>query len=260
MSFSFDFGFEAPGASFDNAATVLIFESDATRETLSKTNGPAAIADASRFVELFELQIGISPFAAGLYSEVVGGANLPVKKRARDAADAGKVPVIISRSRTVTGLFCRTGLTALWGKLGRNECNEARLFSHRETFLAGVRAATNSAFKSVTGDVVLLTASHLMRQPAMLQEALARLTGPMHLSIDLDVLSPAEAANSRSVEPGGLDWYTLVDTIESLVDAVKVESVDITGTGAILPRSPAAYLGAQLVLKLAGVLAARNAK
>ena len=166
MSFSFDFGFEAPGASFDNAATVLIFESDATRETLSKTNGPAAIADASRFVELFELQIGISPFAAGLYSEVVGGANLPVtvEKRARDAADAGKVPIIISRSRTVTGLFCRTGLTALWGKLGRNECNEARLFSHRETFLAGVRAATNSAFKSVTGDVVLLTASHLMRQ------------------------------------------------------------------------------------------------
>ncbi len=261
MTFSFDFGLEGQGVPYAKAAIVMLFESDTTPERLAKTSGPAAVAYSSRFIELFETQIGIIPHAAGIYAEIIGGRNsaLAISERATTVLKDGKKPIIISKNRKVSGLFCRSGIAALWGKLGRNECNEAKLLSAGDTILAGVRAATNIAFKSVKGEVVLLTARDLMKENEKLREALSRLNGPMHLSIDLDVLAPGTVPNSRAIEPGGLDWYTLVDTLEALFGTVKINSVDVTGTEEIASRSPAGHLGAQLVLKLAGLLIAQTA-
>lgn len=260
MILPFDFGFEGQGVSFNRATIVLLFDSDSTLENVPGSRGPAAIADASRFIELFEMQIGISPYAAGIYSEIVSPDDAEgIVNRAGAVTESGKTPIIISRNRKTTGLFCKAGLVAFWGKLGRNECNEAKLFSQSGTILAGIRSANNAAFKSVTGDVVLLTAGNLMREPDKLQEALTQISGPLHLSIDLDVLAPGEVLNDRCLEPGGLNWYTLVNLISALFDSIEVSSVDVTGCSEITSRSPASHLGAQLVLKLAGLLAAKKA-
>ena len=262
MSFSFDFGFESPSAPFDKATMVMLFESSTTRETLARTPGPAAIADTSRFVELFEMQVGLTPYTAGLAAEVIGGIDsaAALVRRAKEVQAAGKTPILVSETREVTGLFCETGLVAMWGKLGRKECSEAALVSSRETVLVGVRAATGAAFKSLTGDVILLTAGNIITNPGTLRDALARLSGPVHFSIDLDVLSPGEVLNERAIEPGGLSWYDLAAAVDTVFSDLRVASVEITGTSMLAPRSPAAYLGAQLALKIAGLVATRNAQ
>ena len=262
MSFSFDFGFEAPTTPYDKASMVMLFESTATRETLSKMPGAAAVADTSRFVELFEMQVGLTPYAAGLAAEIVGGIDSAqsVVKRARQVVADDKIPIIIGETRAVTGLFCEANLVAFWGKLGREECNESKLVKHREALLAGVRAATNAAFKSLTGDVILLTASNLIKTPDTLGTALARMAGPVHFSVDLDVLAPGEALNDRAIEPGGLSWYDLTAAVDAVFKELRVESVEITGTQRLAPRSPAAYLAAELALKLASLLAGRHRK
>ena len=54
MTFVFDFGFEAPSASWDDAFVTLFFASNASADDLSITPGPTAIADTSRYIELFE--------------------------------------------------------------------------------------------------------------------------------------------------------------------------------------------------------------
>ena len=155
MAFAFNFGFEAPGVSWHDASVVLLFASSASNDDLATMPGPTAIADTSRYIELFEMQVGLTPREIGLYSEIVGGEDPIVQaaKRAKEARAKGKVPILVGNNRRITEASCRDPLVAFWGKVGRPESNESALLNARETVLVGVRSATSSAFQSLTGPV-----------------------------------------------------------------------------------------------------------
>ena len=58
MPFTFNFGFENPGASWQDAYLALLFATGGTPEDIGRMPGGLAVADASRNVELFEMQVG----------------------------------------------------------------------------------------------------------------------------------------------------------------------------------------------------------
>jgi len=257
MTLTIDFGYTDTGASWTDAYLALLFACRGDPGDVGRASGPMAIADASRFVELFEMQVGLSPLDIGTYAEVVGGEN-PVDQAAERAVEArarGMFPVIIGDDRRVTEKYCSDPLVSLWGKVGRIEIDESSLLSKHPAVLAGVRAATNNAFQAIPQNVTILTARALSEQREMLIEALATISDPVHLSIDLDVLSPAVAQTTRSLEPGGLSWYDLMDVLELVFNGPGVAAADLVGTGSVSPRSPAALLGSQILLRLAGLLA-----
>jgi arginase family enzyme len=257
MTFTIDFGFANSSASWTDAYLALLFACRGDPSDVGHASGPMAIADASRFVELFEMQVGLSPLEIGTYAEAVGGEN-PVEQaiaRASEARARGMFPVIIGEDRRVTEGACQDPLVAFWGKVGRIEADENSLFGRRRSLLTGVRAATANAFQAIPGEVTILTASTLSQQPQILDEALERFDDPVHLSIDLDVLTPAVTHSPRSLEPGGLGWYDLMDAIERVFDGPGVAAADLVGTAPISPRTPAALLGSQVLLRLAGLLA-----
>jgi len=259
MTLTIDFGYSDTTASWNDAYLALLFAATADASEIGKASGPLAIADASRFVELFECQIGLSPLGVGTYAEAVGGEDPSAKavERAAEARARGMFPVVIGDDRRVTDLGCRDPLVALWGKVGRIEVDEAAILSRSNTaILAGVRAATANAFQAIPGNVTILTASALAQHKEFFKEALSRITDPVHLSIDFDVLAPAVAQTSRSLEPGGLAWYDLMDLIEIVFDGPGVAAVDLVGTAHVGPRTPAALLGSQVLLRVAGLLAA----
>ena len=68
MSFTFDFGFETASAPLEEAYAALLFACLGEEGDLGKAPGPLAIAAASRYVEFFEMQVGLSqgsPAVAG---------------------------------------------------------------------------------------------------------------------------------------------------------------------------------------------------
>lgn len=259
MSFELDFGYESRSSSWEDSFLALLFACNATKGEIGKIPGPTAVADTSRFVELFEMQSGIAAFDYGVYAEVVEGKD-PVSTavvRAVEAQAQGMFPVIIAENRRITEQFATAGsLVAMWGKIGRAEADEKNLFRGSRSILAGVRSATTAAFKSVLDDVTLITAKDLLSNNSNFKEALAELDGPVHLSIDIDVLSPGVIQNIRSVEPGGLTWYALVDTLQTIIDGPGISGMDLVGTASVVPRTPAAFICAQLLMKIAGLLAA----
>jgi len=258
MAVTLDFGYSKSTSSWLDAYLVLLFASKTPAQKIGKASGPMAIADASRFVELFEMQVGLSPLDIGTYAELVGGDD-PVTdaaKRASEARARGMFPIIIGEDRSTTEKYCQDPLVALWGKAGRVEANEAAVFSRNPTVLVGVRAATASAFQTIPASATILTSTSFTAGKESFQEALVKIEDPVHLSIDLDVLSPAVAQTDRSLEPGGFSWYDLVDAIEMVFNSpAGVASVDLVGTTTVEARSPSALLGAQIVLKMAGLLA-----
>ena len=232
MAFVFDFGFEGPGASWNDALVTVLFASNASSDDLATIPGPTAIADTSRYIELFELQVGLSALEMGLYAEIVGGED-PIVQAARRASEArarGKIPILVGSTRRVTEESCRDPLIALWGKVGRPESNESRLLNARQTVLVGVRSATSSAFQALTGNIAIITSKVFSMGQDILKNALGGISGPAHLSIDLDVLAPGVVQNDRSIEPGGFSWYDLMDVIELVVEGPGIAGVDITGT------------------------------
>jgi hypothetical protein len=258
MALTIDFGYSDTSASWNDARLALLFAAKADPNGIGKTSGPLAIADASRFVELFECQIGLSPLGVGTYAEAVGGDNPDAHavERATEARARGMFPIVIGDDRRVTDLGCRDPLVALWGKIGRIEADEAAILSRSNpAILAGVRAATANAFQSIPGNVTILTATALAQRKELFKEALTRFMSPVHLSIDFDVLAPAVAQTTRSLEPGGLGWYDLMDLIEIVFDGPGVAAVDLVGTALVGPRTPAALLGSQILLRVAGLLA-----
>lgn len=258
MSFEFDFAFDIKGAGWNEAYLALLFAAGGEPTDLGRVPGPLAIAHASRYVELFEMQVGASPMDAGMYCAAVGGEN-PLEEaagKAKSAKTRGMIPIIIAEDRKMTRLACEAPLVALWGKVGRTETPEADLFAMNKTILTGVRAATSQAFKSIPADVTILTARGLGTDKSPFKASLAQLTDPVHLSIDLDVLTPGTAQNSRSLEPGGLSWYDLCDLIDLAVGGPGVASAELIGTRSVKPKTPSAVLCAQILLKLTGLLTA----
>jgi arginase family enzyme len=258
MTQQIDFGYENASSDWDNASLSLFFISSHNVIDMGLLPGPGAIADASRFIELFETQVGISPLKKGTYAEIINDSN-PINTAAQRASEArkkGMFPIIVAGDRRITEKYCTDPLVALWGKLGRVEINETALFSKNNTILAGVRAATTASFQSVPESVAILTAESLKKQSQLLKTALKDTKGPIHLSIDMDVLCPGVAQTTRSIEPGGFDWYNLVSLLEIIFNyGPEVAGADLTGTEAVCPQTPAALLGAQIILKIAGLAA-----
>ena len=257
MGFTFDFGFEAKGASWSEAYLALLFACDGEPADLGRTPGPLAVADASRYVELFEMQVGLSPLNIGTYAEVVGGSN-PFElalQRSHQARSRGMFPVVVASDRRVTPVGTSDPLVAFWGTVGRTEADEAAILAQRRTILAGVRSATSAAFQSIPSTVTILAARSLMGDRETLRSALEQIEHPVHLSIDLDVLAPSVAQTPRSIEPGGLAWYDLMDAMELVFQGPGVATAELVGTGLTDPRSATSTLSAQILLRLAGLLA-----
>jgi hypothetical protein len=258
MSFTFDFGFETTSVSLDDAYAAFLFACLGDQGDLGQATGPLAIADASKYVEFFEMQVGLSPLEKGVYTEVLGGPS-PVEKAAErlsESKEKDTFPIIIGENRALTEKVCDCPLVALWGKIGRLEAEENAVFNRSGAVLAGVRAATSRAFRAIPSQATILTSHALNTNPELLKQALEEITEPVHLSIDFDVLSPGVAQTNRSLEPGGLSWYELIGGIETIFENPGVCAVTLVGTEEIKPMSTAALLGAQLLICLAGLQAA----
>jgi len=79
--------------------------------------------------------------------------------------------------------------------------------------------------------------------------------GPLYLSLDLDVLDPAEAPGVGTPEPGGLSWYEILDILR-LVAQAEVVGLDLVEL-LPLPGDPRTeYLAARLLFKFLAYLSA----
>lgn len=259
MSLAFDFGFEELSKPWSSSTLALLFAASGEEEDFGTLGGPLAVADASRYAEFFELKGELLPLAAGVYAEICGGPDplAAAVVRARAAIERNKLPVVIGEDRRVTKEMPKAPLVALWGRLGRAELDEAALLKEREAVMAGVRASSSGAFRAISGPAAVVTSRAMGTDSANLRSALSKIESPVHLSIDLDVLAPSAALTPRSIEPGGISWYNLLDAVDAVFDGPGVRSADLVGTLDIKPKSPAALLSAQILVKIAGAASER---
>ncbi len=279
-------------ADFERAATAILpVPYDGTVSYRSGTrDGPQAIIEASRYLELYEPDLDLEPSQWGIATlpalepDVSGPeANIArVEKAVGALADAGKLPVMLGGEHSlalgaVRALAQRhSGLSVLQldAHADMRDSYQGSRYSHacvmrrvREivgdgnVVQAGVRSISSEEMQHIRDagipGVHLYAPGQYNDLPAI-DELLAGLGETVYVTVDLDALDPSIMPAVGTPEPGGLSWQETLGILRAVAQHSRVIGFDIMELAPNEGPTHAAFTAARLTYKLMGyALAAR---
>ena len=201
--------------------------------------GPAAVINASRYVELYDHELGHDPSADGVYTfpslELTRG-NTGLAARELEAAfervlasaaegrrvlmiggeHSVSAPAILAHARRAPGLLSVLQMDAhldlrtnLDGSSFSHACAMTRVLDHVNLVSVGVRGIAAEEWQQVQerDNVLAVTGDELARGGLWMQRALDALGSTVYLTFDVDFLDPSLVPSTGTPEPGGGHWY-----------------------------------------------------
>ncbi|MDX1815633.1 MAG: agmatinase [Thermodesulfobacteriota bacterium] len=272
---------------------VVPFPIDLTTTYMSGTrNGPRALIEASGHMELFDEENKIEPYRAGIFvsTEIPVLTTGPLamlkelEKRIKAVTRAGKFPVIVGGEHSgtcgaVSALKKKYGdLTVLQfdahadlrdsylGTPWNHACVGRRIVdSGAKLVQVGVRSISEEEdrFLRRAENVKTYYASEVRESLAdVTRGVVSSLSGNVYISIDLDVFDPGIMPAVGTPEPGGLDWFEVIDILRDVMRAdCNIVGFDIMELSPIPGIVAPEFLAAKLCYRLMGwILAKRQEK
>jgi agmatinase len=103
-------------------------------------------------------------------------------------------------------------------------------------------------------------ASNIVGQNKWMQQAIDLMNDMVYITLDLDVLDPSIMPATGTPEPGGLDWYTVLDFLKMIFDQKNVIGFDIVELAPHKQFKAAHFLTAKLYYKMLTYKFSRNEK
>ncbi len=255
-------------------------------------DGPRAIIEASRYLELYEPDLDLEPAQWGIATlpemePDVSGPEATLRRVEQTigmVADAGKLPVMLGGEHSLTIGAVRAlaerrpGLSVLQldAHADLRDTYQGSPYSHacvmrrvRETVSAdggivrqmGIRSISLEEMEhirdaGVTG--VHLYTPGLYNDPAAIDDALSGLGETVYVTIDLDALDPAVMPAVGTPEPGGLSWHETLSILRRVSERSRIIGFDVTELAPAEGPTHAAYTAARLTYKLIGYALART--
>ena len=221
--------------------------------------GPAAIIDASRHLEDYDVELGRDPSEAGIYTlpELVPNVSGPQRvieqvygETARVIAD-GKIPVLLGGEHTITVGGVRAcaeryaDLSVLYldahadlrdsfmGSRWGHASVARRVSDICPLVAAGVRSISAEEIKFAqdprNAERVTL---HFWQSESPDLDALAdavieRLSTNVYISIDLDTLDPSIMSAVGTPEPGGMSWWDAIALLRAVSRRRRIVGFDL---------------------------------
>jgi agmatinase len=82
------------------------------------------------------------------------------------------------------------------------------------------------------------------------EDALAKITQPVYITIDLDVFDPSIMPATGTPEPGGMGWYEVLHFIKTVISRKNVLGFDLVELAPIKGQPASDFLAAKLYYKL----------
>ncbi len=220
--------------------------------------GPAAIIDASRHMEDFDLALGIDASQSGIYTlpEVTPDVSSPraVAEQARELAARavadGKTPVLLGGEHTIAIGGARAcaerfgDLSTLYidahadlrdsymGTRWSHACVARRISEFCPLVEVGVRSISAEEFEFARNHPNA-TVHYWQPEPsAAALEALAgavseSLSPNVYVSIDLDALDPSIMSAVGTPEPGGMSWRDVNELMSAVSRRARIVGFDV---------------------------------
>jgi agmatinase len=281
-------GLDAELSAFDSArAVILPVPYEATTSFGGGTaGGPAAIIEASRYLELYDQELDSEPADAGVATlpalALTGAgpeAGLHELRLAYDALlDAGPSKFVVmlggehsissapiltwaerlsaqGRRLSVLQLDAHTDLRPEYeGSPYSHASIMARVREHVDIVAVGIRATTTAEMKLARSadNIHIFLAEDVHSGDEWMNDVIAALGDDVYITFDVDALDPSLVPSTGTPEPGGLEWYPVLKLLRRVFAERMVHAADVVELAPIPGLSAPDVLVAKLVYKMIG--------
>jgi len=259
--------------SFENSKIVILpVPYDGTTTWIKGSDkGPKAILEASTNLEMYDIDTDSEVHKLGIHTaEPVTEASSPeamvneVYSRVKALYKKKKFPVVIGGEHTVSiGAFKAASeqfsdLTILQfdahcdmrdeykGSKIDHHCVMARASEMAPIVQVGIRSMSAGEREDIKPDCVFY-AMAIYDQSTWMYELLNKLTRNVYITIDLDVLNPSIMASTGTPEPGGMNWFDIINILKKISEQVNIVGFDITELTPNKENKAPDFLAAKLI-------------
>jgi agmatinase len=253
--------------------------------------GPAAIIEASGYIELYDQELDGEPFEIGVctlppLALSSGGpdAAIPQLREAYDGLLAGagerlviglggehsisSAPILAHAARlgegrrlSVLQLDAHSDLRAEYqGSAYSHAAVMARVMDEVDITAVGIRALTSEERQLIRGrdSITTIFADEMWEDDAWIERALESLGEDVYITLDVDYFDPALVPATGTPEPGGGDWYRTMRLLRRVFAERNVVGVDVVELAPVPGLHAADFLVAKAVYKMIGYYGIRG--
>jgi agmatinase len=274
-------GFEA------SRAVILPVPYEATTSFGGGTGGgPAAIIEASRYIELYDQELDAEPYEVGIATlpslTLTGAGPQQALQELRDAYDkilaagpdkfvmmlggehsVSSAPILAwadrldreGRRLTVLQVDAHTDLRPEYeGSPYSHASVMARVQDRVDIVAVGIRAITAEEMRVVRGSdsIHVFLADDIHTGDAWMNDVIERLGDDVYITFDVDGFDPTLVPSTGTPEPGGLQWYPVMQLLRRVFTERTVHAVDIVELAPLPGLSAPDFLVAKLAYKMIG--------
>ena len=278
-------GLDEGGSALASAkAVILPVPYEATTSWGSGTRlGPRAILEASRYVELYDQELGCDPSIVGIHTlpalELTRAGPGPALGELEEAFGrllnrmGDRFPVTLGGEHSISASLIRAVAARTEGRLSvlqldahadLREEHEGTPDSHASAMRlvldvadvvgVGIRGICEEEVQvahAVDG-VTLIYADEMWEDDEWMDRALEALGDPVYLTFDVDFFDPSILPSTGTPEPGGGDWYRTLRFLRRVFRERRVVACDVVELAPIPGLAAPDFTVAKLVYKLVG--------
>jgi len=271
------FGGIAPElAAFDNAAVLLQSIPYDGTSTWGKgaDRGFEVFLEAAENMELYDIETDSEVYNKGIHilpavneQESSEAVHAAVLESTRKILTYGKLPTffggehavsigIIEAFRekypdlTVLQLDAHADLRSSYdGSAYNHACAMHRASQQGNLVQVGIRSMDSSELEYLDRDRCFL-AEEMHGNDNWMEQSISLLTGPVYISIDLDVFDPSVMPATGTPEPGGMLWYDVIRYLRKVFSSRQIVGFDIVEFAPVESLHAPGFMIAKLYYKL----------
>ena len=266
---------------YDKAKVVVLpipYDSTSTYKVGSR-EGPRALIEASRNMELYSEELGRDISKVGIYTleELAPHFNSPkemvdrIEKEVSLVLDDGKLPLLLGGEHTIAV----GGVAALSKRrkdfsvvhfdahadsrdelMGTKYCHACVMARIREMcgscYSVGVRSIDEGSASRYGKDILYMKQMHGMDANEVAGRIADSTKENLYITIDLDVLDPSEMPSTGTPEPGGMSYGLLRDILKHVLEDKKLMGIDFSELCPIPGIAAPNFLAAKLIYMTLG--------
>lgn len=248
---------------------------DRTSTWLKGANeGPTAIIEASAHMELYDIETDSEVYRKGIFTTEPVSGELPpeemierVTEEVQSYIGDGKFVVVVGGEHSVSigsvkaHIANNTDITVVQldahcdlrdeyeGSKYNHACVMARIAELCPIVQVGVRSMDSSEKVALDKSRVVF-ANDIYENKNWVEKAIAKLSGKVYITIDLDVFDPSIMPSTGTPEPGGLLWYDALGLLRAVFENRDVVGFDVVELCPDERNKAPDFLAAKLIYKL----------
>lgn len=241
--------------------------------------GPRRLLEASTEIELFDLELGFSPWDGGIITvdepplfDAAAPTLQALEAVVGEQIDRGRFPLVlggehtvaVAPARAVAARFPGVGFLQIdahadyraeyHGNPLNHACVGRRLAERGLVAMVGIRSVSEEEWRELPHDPrVRLFPACTLRDQGWQERIIAALPETVYLTLDLDGLDPSVVPGVGTPEPGGIAWGEFMTLLSLLFEERRVVGADLCELRPIPGTPQSESTGARIAQRICGL-------